>query len=496
MTASLVETPPVDSSASTHILPERESIEFEPPERPSSTPYPLHELERALPYRLPHYDDDSYSFTSTSSTADYDTFETSSLSTPLRTGSCLGNLPVEVHEAILDHLFGYCVSASSRSGMWVHSLTRSWGTALRHSRRREMTDLALVSRTWCDLVQQRLYRHIKIRGSVNSIDNAMTHLAIHDTLAKYVKHVEVWFPVFRPGLGPRNASNMSAVAIFGERVGQPPATDANCSLEEVFRFMAHVVPKATVLTLEGGERKKAPQVEIYNPIRGWIPEGGDVRALSRLDSVKTLVTKGQWNLIRCQEDLNTILDALPDLHEWQGSYSKPKSKSYLTMNEFLPVLPGRLKSVHICLENDYKHEAVLPPFYAKVVEKGVHICPAMGTAATKLEQFAYTGRVCRCFFESAIAAAKTTPVALKSLDLTVKNCCRPLRPQFHDSGSGIQDMAFITAFEELVTAGIRALGSFQGIEFLRIRFVDLGKLESNLNRPCLLTVLQNPSYHR
>lgn len=480
MTSSLVETPPADSSASTHILPEREPIDFEPPERPSSTPYPLHELERAVPYRLPHYDDDSYSFTSSTSTADYDTFDTSSLTPPLRTGSYLESLPVEVHEAILDHLFGYCVSASSRSGMWVHSLTRSWGTALRHSRRREMTDLALVSKTWCSLVQQRLYRHIKIRGSVNSIDNALAHLAVHETLASYVRHVEVWFPVFRPGLGPRSASNMSAVAIFGERVGQPPATDANCSLEDVFRFVAVSVPKAVVLTLEGGERKKAPQVEIYNPVGGWTPEGGDARALSRLFSIKTLITKGQWNLIRNQDDLNTIFEALPAMHEWQGSYSKPKSKSYVTMNEFLPLLPNRLKSVHICLENDYKHEAVMPSFYAKVIEKQVHICTALGTAATKLEQFAYTGRVCHCFFESVIAAAKTSPKTLTSIDLTVKNCCRPLRPQFHDSGSGIQDSEFIVAFGELVMAAIQALGTFPEIEFLRIRFVDLGKLTRSL----------------
>jgi hypothetical protein len=46
-------------------------------------------------------------------------------------------------------------------------------------------------------------------------------------------------------------------------------------------------------------------------------------------------------------------------------------------------------------------------------------------------------------------------------------------------------MNFINAFEELVIAGIRALGRLKSVEHLRIRYVDLGKLPSVLYVPCL-----------
>jgi hypothetical protein len=60
---------------------------------------------------------------------------------------------------------------------------------------------------------------------------------------------------------------------------------------------------------------------------------------------------------------------------------------------------------------------------------------------------------------------------LKSLDLTVKNCCRPAAV-FMD-GSGINDPAFITALENLVIAGVSSLDHLKSLTFLRIRFIDL-----------------------
>jgi hypothetical protein len=37
-------------------------------------------------------------------------------------------------------------------------------------------------------------------------------------------------------------------------------------------------------------------------------------------------------------------------------------------------------------------------------------------------------------------------------------------------------MNFIDAFETLVVAAIRAMGNLKALEYLRIRYVDLGKL--------------------
>lgn len=59
---------------------------------------------------------------------------------------------------------------------------------------------------------------------------------------------------------------------------------------------------------------------------------------------------------------------------------------------------------------------------------------------------------------------------VKSIDLTVKNCCRP-----HDviDGTGITDPAFISALENLIVSAIKSLEHLVTVHFLRIRFVDL-----------------------
>jgi hypothetical protein len=68
------------------------------------------------------------------------------------------DLPIEIHEAIIDHLFGERMSGSN-------SLTqgrpdaRSWIRSLRHPRRKALSNLALITPVWRDLVQERIYRH-------------------------------------------------------------------------------------------------------------------------------------------------------------------------------------------------------------------------------------------------------------------------------------------------------------------------------------------------
>lgn len=60
---------------------------------------------------------------------------------------------------------------------------------------------------------------------------------------------------------------------------------------------------------------------------------------------------------------------------------------------------------------------------------------------------------------------------LKSIDLTVKNCCRPSTVLL--DGSGINDSAFISALETLVIAGICSLSRLTALQYLSIRFVDI-----------------------
>lgn len=72
----------------------------------------------------------------------------------------LNDLPLEVQECIIDHTHGRLGSATT-DGPGVGQAARNWSLAMRHPRRKQLSDLALVSRPWRKLVQERLYRHSK-----------------------------------------------------------------------------------------------------------------------------------------------------------------------------------------------------------------------------------------------------------------------------------------------------------------------------------------------
>lgn len=67
------------------------------------------------------------------------------------------DLPIEIHEAILDHLFGERASAFTSCAPGKSA--RSWNKSLRHPRRKALSNLALITPVWRALVQDRIYRH-------------------------------------------------------------------------------------------------------------------------------------------------------------------------------------------------------------------------------------------------------------------------------------------------------------------------------------------------
>lgn len=481
---------PVSPGASSPPLPQGHPSagmqHFAPPTRPSSTPFPEPEHGQtdirclSCPTDLEYDHDvshvrhdhqqpvDADTPVSTDVTDSPDDLPPASLLT-----TSLDDLPAEIRECILDHLFGYRVSATSKSSLGMPSVTRSWGTALRHSRRRELSSLALVNSDWRVLVQERLYRHIKIKATVQSLNDAVQYFAEHPHLRPYVRHIELWFAVFQARHIPLAHSGIPTVTLDGFTNASYVIPNDNCSLEEAFYFVSSTFPEICVLTLEGGERKKAPKV------RHYILDTSHEKPLSRIPSVQTLVCKGQWNLIRSNDDFQAIVGALPNLQEWHGSYSKAKSKSYLSMATILPRLPSALSSLSLNLEGvEYRREVSFPPYFLKV-SNSLHFCTKLAEAASKLEHFAYTGRVCRGFFELLSRQVDSRNTRLKTIDLTVKNCCRHV-VHWNESGSGITDMNFIGAFEALVLAGIKALAKLKAVEYLRVRYVDLGMLYSSL----------------
>ncbi|CAH0015023.1 unnamed protein product [Clonostachys rhizophaga] len=457
--------------------PAEESIEmdFDTPLRPKSTPFPFTEHQRSYA-PMDDSENDSGSQMDDASDSEITLFDSVYQAVP---SIGLQDLPIEVLEAILDHIFGFRISPTSRSGMEVSSIRRSWGTAMRHARRRQLTELALVSQVWRILVQQRLYRHIKLQGTYDSLEGAMLHFAQNQHLQPYVMHMEIWFPVFQPSYGRLVMSpslSLPTVTTDGLTNAAYVLPGNNCTLEGVFQFVAATLPHVQVLSLEGGERRKAPKVHHFHS-----RDNGNAgpRSLTPISSVSTLITKGQWNLMRDNEDFATVLGALPNLTHWDGSYSRPKSKSYITLCEFLPQLPPNISNLKLCLETDYRREPVMPAFFSKAAVKS-HFCSVMAANLSQLEHLSYTGRVCHMFLDTAMRSVDPRNTRLKSLDLTVKNCCRPLA-SFHESGSGIQDMGFIEAFEKLVVSAVRSLAVLNQVEYMRIRFVDLDSVLPALN---------------
>lgn len=70
----------------------------------------------------------------------------------------LHGLPIEIQEAILDHLFG--VRNAALGSITAETPTAStWSKSLRHPRRKVLSNLAMVSSSWRPLVQERIYRH-------------------------------------------------------------------------------------------------------------------------------------------------------------------------------------------------------------------------------------------------------------------------------------------------------------------------------------------------
>ncbi|CAK7272084.1 hypothetical protein SEPCBS57363_004953 [Sporothrix epigloea] len=390
----------------------------------------------------------------------------------------LQDLPMEIQELILDHVFDCKVSP----------MTKSWPD-------KRLTRMASFTRVWRALIQKRLYCRIKLKATALTLSNTVDHFHRYPHLRLHVKHVELWFPVFelKPALTARcTASRMPTITLDDLSYALYTLPSTNCTLEEAFYVLGTTFPDLSILTLEGGERKKAPQVQhfVHKPMfhdsrrmrsraisdaLADTQSGGPIsrpgRSLPRISTVRTLVCKGQWNLIRSDDDFQNIVRALPNLRDWQASYSKPKSKSYLTMATILCKIPTNLTSLDLCLEGDYRQEISFSPCFLKVIRK-VHFCTSLAEATPALQRLSYTGRVCRSFFDMAARLADQRTTQLKSVDLTVKNCCRHVN-HWHESGSGATDLNFIRAFESLVSSAVRSLSRLKKLEYLRIRYVDL-----------------------
>ena len=70
------------------------------------------------------------------------------------------DLPPEILEAIVGHVVGHLGSTLSDSSGFQHNV-RNWNAIMRHPRRKNVANMALVSNIWRRLIQERIYRHSK-----------------------------------------------------------------------------------------------------------------------------------------------------------------------------------------------------------------------------------------------------------------------------------------------------------------------------------------------
>ncbi|GAM39992.1 hypothetical protein TCE0_034r11992 [Talaromyces pinophilus] len=425
------------------------------------------------------------------------------------------DLPFDIHEAIIDHLFG---ERTSGSGSIVPGQpdARSWIRALRHPRRKDLSNLALISPIWRDLVQERIYRHIKVKGTTDGLAECEVWFRNHPHLVCHVRHIEFWIPVWGNRAHKNVAPHLREIppirrylneeaGLLGHNNGfaqqQIVAPDwdlsdnrnrspnnfafhvasHNASLEEIFRHIKDVFPETRILTLEAGHCKKPPLVKHFaNDPSGL---SGDYH-LEQLPNIRTLFMRGAWNIMRDYQHWTTISEALPSLREWHCAYAKPKIEAYHTICGALSTLSSNLIHLDISLEG----------FHSKDQSHWLggkighhHMCRMLGRLVPQLEHLSLTGYICADLFNTARAVTRDHPqdARLRSVDLVVKTCCKDDRNELLspllDEPPGVTNMRFIDSFEKLALSSIRCLDTYLDLSYIRIRFIDLDSQCAVLN---------------
>lgn len=418
----------------------------------------------------------------------------------------LNDLPLEVQGKILDFIFGdmhsvYTGSTSLR-GKSVSSL-------MRHPRRKAVSDFALVSPTWRDLVQERIYRHIKIKGTRSGLKESEDFFCSHSHLTKFVRHIEFWVPVWgdkaslddralNPVLNPgplvngNNAFHDLAYFPGHERdmMGMVDPLSSSfklcaysATLSEIFSHIGCFFPQSRVFTLEGGHCLKSNMIRQFP--KTLFPDPN--QSLEKLPHIRTFAMRGAWNIIRNYEHWKTIENALPNVEEWHCGYAKPRWEADATINTILMRLPSQLRHVNISLDGMYGKD---PAPLGSSPQDYRHLCENLGRVIPQLESVSFTGKICECLWTTAVAALQqqNQEAKLKHIDLVVKSCCRQrvteVDPETGESvvyeiGSAMADdaaitnLVFIKAFERLVLRTVDALPHFPALEFVRIRYINL-----------------------
>ena len=312
----------------------------------------------------------------------------------------------------------------------------------------------------------------------------------HDHLTKYVRHIEVWIPVWgdrtavisRPVDEEPVVPNMETARQFDGGLISPDVLAGtlafklatyNATLAEIFQHVGCFFPEARIFTLEGGHCKKSRLVQTFDR---------EHQTFETLPQIRTFVMKGTWNLMRDSSRWPLFEKALPNVQEWHCGYARPQFEAYATMNDILSANPlSTIRHLNINLEGFYSKDPTLASSHP-TQRVSFHLCHQLGRIAHRLESIVFGGKICSAFFLSAwkVASRTGTISSLRSIDIGVKNCCRPRTSPDDDTGdtivgdsASITSMSFIQAFDNMVTAAVFSLSAYPLLRYLRIRFIDL-----------------------
>ncbi|KAL1956064.1 hypothetical protein VTO42DRAFT_7659 [Malbranchea cinnamomea] len=418
------------------------------------------------------------------------------------------DLPIEIHEAILDHLFGVRGAALGAITS-EYSTASTWSKSLRHPRRKALSNLALVSPLWRPLVQERIYRHIQVKGTADSLQESADWFGSHPHLSPYVRHIEIWVPVWGDRL-PRsnifnhnipngdlhlalpltqqnsmsNMENMSAPS--GSRSNRHfRFSNRNASLQQIFYHVACFFPEARMLTIEGGHCRKPPMIKQFDN-DPWGHSG--LERLEVLPNIQCFTMRGAWNIMRDYQHWRNLSEALPNLREWNCTYAKPKPEAHLNIKKILQNFPARITRLTIGLDGLCSKNNSHLRWFNVNAHNEQHFCRQLGEVMPQLESLTFTGKTCATLFtyaKSAMMNAKAHP-KLKSVDIVVKACCAEPGNQgdtaiIHGDFTGVGNLSFIAAFENLVVSAISSLDVFTALDYLRIRYIDLDSICGQLN---------------
>ena len=433
---------------------------------------------------------------------------------PTTSSLSIEDLPSEVQGLILDYIFGDLHSITSGS-ITFQPGSKNISSSMRHPRRKAVSDLALISPAWGDLVQERIYRHIKIKGTRAGLRESEEWFRENMHLTRHIRHIEFWVPVWGDKASLDRTFDIAVPSPTGNRDFHQLASQANSSLmtanevlgfnfklsvysatlSEIFAHASVFFPEARVLTIEGGHCKKSNMIRHF-PAALW-PDPD--QALQILPNITTFAMRGAWNIMRDPSHWTTIEKALPNVQDWHCAYAKPRIEAYSTISSILLDLPSQLRHVTISLDGFYSKETgtSFSSTSSSLFCEPVHLCQRLGHIAPHLESLSYTGKICSCFWNAAAETLRKTKEEprLKALEIVVKKCCRPpitlqdpetgemmtaiLVDDVMMDGASITNLAFIRAFERLVVSTVRHLDLFNLLNYIRIRFIDL-------DSPCAL----------